>query len=152
MIQFISFLKTPLLVSSAAFFFLSPFVRLQQAEARGLRCESLFYGSLMYPEYFRALGPRVHHESVRRSLLEPARTWDDFKFRSALQYLVSHDLAWVETFVDGRSRFVLYRQGDGVFALGPETLHQSGLPGDLFETMGRTRLVYSKKLDHWFFK
>jgi len=136
MIQIISFLKTPLLVSSAVFLFLGP----KPAEAQRHRCESLFYGSLMYPEYYRALGPRVHQEFVRKSLLEPTRTWDDFKFRSALEYLASH------------ARFVLYRQGDGVFALGPETLHQAGLPADLFETMGRARLVYSKKLDRWFFK
>ena len=148
MIQIISFLKTPLLVSSAVFLFLGP----KPAEAQRHRCESLFYGSLMYPEYYRGLGPRVHQEFVRKSLLEPARTWDDFKFRSALEYLASHDLAWVEMFVEGRARFVLYRQGEGVFALGPETLHQAGLPADLFETMGRARLVYSKKLDRWFFK
>lgn len=146
--QIISFLKTPLLVSSAVFLFLSPRV----SSAAAPRCESLFYGSLLYPDYFQTLGPRVHDERIRQTLLERARTWDDFKFRSALEYLVSHDLAWVETYVDGQSRFVLYRRGSGVFALGPETLRQSDIAKDLFETMGRAGLVYSKKLDRWFFK
>lgn len=147
MTRWICFFKTPLLVSSAAFLFLDT-----AAAARDMKCESLFYGSLSYPAYYEVLGARVHNGDVGRVLLEPARTWDDFKFRAALAFLAGRDLAWVEHLVEGRVRFVLYRRGEGIYAVGPQSSHQVDLRADLFETMASAGLVYSKKLDRWFFK